>query len=148
MFEEANQVLSSPAATGTPAAAIMIDIDQFKRINDAHGHGVGDEVIQTVASRLASALRENDIICRYGGEEFAVLLPGTPVEGARRVAQRLHDAVSNQPIATSAGELTVTVSVGLAAPAQLDGQIEPLLNRADEALYDAKRSGRNRISTA
>ncbi|MGX6601006.1 diguanylate cyclase [Micromonosporaceae bacterium Da 78-11] len=135
--------LAQPGAT----AAIMADIDFFKKINDTHGHGVGDQVIQTVAHRLAAALREGDVICRYGGEEFAVLLPDTSDEQANLVARRLHAAVTTDPVDTDAGPLSVTVSIGLAEPAQ-HAKLEVLLNRADAALYDAKRSGRNRVVSA
>ncbi|MBN1174317.1 MAG: diguanylate cyclase, partial [Micromonosporaceae bacterium] len=109
MFEEASQLFETPPDRRGSAAAIMIDIDQFKRINDTYGHSVGDEVIQAVARRLGNALRETDIICRYGGEEFAALLPATSLEASRLVAERLHRTISGQPISTSAGDLPVTV---------------------------------------
>jgi diguanylate cyclase (GGDEF)-like protein len=128
-----------------PVAAMMIDIDHFKAINDGHGHAVGDEVIREVARRLVGTLRETDLLCRYGGEEFAVLLPETTVTDAHEAAGRLHKAVTGAPIATAAGLLPVTVSVGLAGPDAAHPDANSLLTRADEALYAAKRAGRDRV---
>jgi diguanylate cyclase (GGDEF)-like protein len=123
----------------------MIDIDHFKQINDRHGHAVGDEVIAETARRLAAAVRARDVVCRWGGEEFAVLLPGSSGDVARAVARRLHACVGEDPIATAVGPLTVTVSVGLAA-SEGPHSLAELLQRADGALYDAKRSGRDRMA--
>ncbi|HYN96658.1 MAG TPA: diguanylate cyclase, partial [Pilimelia sp.] len=129
-----------------PMAVVMIDIDHFKRVNDTHGHLAGDDVIREVAHRLASTLRDSDVICRYGGEEFAVLLPETAQEDACVAAARLHQVVGATPVATRVGPLPVTVSVGLAAPAGGD-DVNSLIQHADEALYKAKRAGRNQIAT-
>jgi diguanylate cyclase (GGDEF)-like protein len=129
-------------------SAIMADIDHFKRVNDTHGHGVGDEVIREVAHRMAGALRPQDVICRYGGEEFAILLPGADVEQALAIARRLHAAVCGEPIETQIGPLPVTVSVGLAGRYPQTANIDTLLGEADEALYAAKRNGRNQVATA
>jgi diguanylate cyclase (GGDEF)-like protein len=128
------------------AAAVMVDIDHFKAVNDTYGHHVGDQVIHEVASRLSANLRGDDVICRYGGEEFAVLLPDTTTDLANQVAARLHDAVVRSSVHTDAGDLTVTVSVGVARPQP--GELQTLLTTADGALYEAKRAGRNRVVTA
>lgn len=134
-------------AAGTPTAAVMVDIDLFKRINDTHGHGVGDQVIRIVAQRLAASLRVQDVICRYGGEEFAVLLPDATEDQARAVAARLLAAVTAEPVPTDAGPLDVTVSLGLAMPSAR-ASLGALMDCADGALYEAKRSGRNRVIAA
>jgi len=138
----------TPGVDRGPTSAIMVDIDHFKRINDTYGHGVGDQVIQAVAQRLADNLRSGDMICRYGGEEFAVLLPDTPDARARAVADRLLEAVNREPIVTAAGPLTVTVSVGLAAASPVGSDLTATLDVADTALYEAKRSGRNQVAVA
>jgi diguanylate cyclase (GGDEF)-like protein len=125
----------------------MIDIDNFKAVNDTYGHSVGDEVIREVAARLYGVLREGDLICRYGGEEFALLLADIDIEGATHVADRLLTAVNAVPITTQAGDLRVTVSVGVARYSP-SGDLHSLLNSADQSLYAAKRAGRNRVVAA
>jgi diguanylate cyclase (GGDEF)-like protein len=138
----------TPGVDRGPTNAIMVDIDHFKRINDTYGHGVGDQVIQAVGQRLADNLRSGDLICRYGGEEFAVLLPDTSDARARTVADRLLAAVNAEPIVTAAGPLTVTVSVGLAPASAVGSDLTATLDVADTALYEAKRSGRNQVAVA
>lgn len=134
---------------GHALSALMVDLDRFKPVNDTHGHGVGDEVLVEVARRYRHALREVDLIGRYGGEEFAVLLPETDRAEAERVAERLRTRVAERPIATDAGELTITVSIGVAAwqPEEMT-DLDALLERADRALYAAKRAGRNLVLPA
>jgi diguanylate cyclase (GGDEF)-like protein len=132
-----------PATGPTSTAAIMVDIDHFKRINDTHGHPVGDDVIRTVAARLHAALRDCDVICRYGGEEFAILLPDVTRPIAERISRRLLAAITSTPIPTAAGDLSVTVSIGVAGPGNLDDDVWALLGTADTALYQAKNGGRN-----
>ncbi|MBN1171543.1 MAG: diguanylate cyclase [Micromonosporaceae bacterium] len=129
-------------------AVIMADIDHFKAVNDRYGHGVGDEVIREVARRLAAELRDSDIVGRYGGEEFVILLTETTVSQAEGIARCLRRAVSGQRFATTAGLLPITVSVGLAFPGQAREGLFDLLRIADEALYAAKRGGRDRVAVA
>jgi diguanylate cyclase (GGDEF)-like protein len=127
-------------------AAVMVDIDNFKAINDTYGHAAGDDVIREVAYRLRTCLRVDDLICRYGGEEFAILLAETSAEQARVVAERLRATIAARPVPSGAGPQRVTVSVGLAGPAVRERDLHSLLNRADDALYAAKRAGRNRVA--
>jgi diguanylate cyclase (GGDEF)-like protein len=145
-FDVAGRELEQARRSGLPLAAIMLDIDHFKRVNDTHGHAVGDEVIRTVAARLSERLRPSDTIGRYGGEEFAVLLSGAAGDTAERVAEALRAAVADLPVGTRAGALPVTISLGTAELGP-DDDVVALLARADEALYRAKSDGRNRVRT-
>jgi len=144
---EADRQVHLAQRSGHPIAAIMVDIDHFKRINDTYGHPVGDEVIRAVAQRLRSAVRETDILGRYGGEEFALLTPQT-AESAAVLADRLHQVVSGTPVPTVVGPLRVTISVGLAYRDPGEDTLQPLLTRADGALYQAKYNGRDRVCVA
>ena len=127
---------------------LMIDLDHFKRVNDQHGHLVGDEVLKQVGDLLVSAVRSVDLVSRYGGEEFVILLPETPSMGAATFAERIREKLEQFPFINAAGDrLSITASVGLAAfPGPRIETVEDLLARADEALYRAKAAGRNRVS--
>jgi diguanylate cyclase (GGDEF)-like protein len=131
-----------------PIAVLMVDIDHFKTVNDRFGHVVGDRVLAAVARRLEGELRAHDSIARLGGEEFAVLLPETGIRDARTAAERLRLAVRDVALPEADG-LEVRVSVGAAAASALtDDEIDVLMAAADEALYQAKRGGRNRTFAA
>jgi two-component system cell cycle response regulator len=132
---------------GDPVAALMIDIDHFKKINDSFGHDVGDEVLREFAVRLASNVRAVDLPCRYGGEEFTVIMPDTQIEDAERIAERIRLHVAGSPFRVAGGSelLTVTISVGVAATIGVTDTPETLLKRADSAVYEAKHAGRNRV---
>ncbi|MGH7994774.1 MAG: GGDEF domain-containing protein [Opitutaceae bacterium] len=130
---------------GHPLALLMLDLDGFKSVNDVHGHGVGDEVLRIAGRRIASAVRMVDYAGRIGGDEFAVLLVGTPREAALRVADRLREAVGAEAIVTSAAAVTLTASIGLAVFPEEAGSGGALLARVDQALYRAKAGGRNRV---
>jgi len=121
----------------------MVYNHHYKRVNDAHGHATGDDVIRIVAGRLAEQIRQTDVIGRYGGEEFALLLqdagPGN------LLPERLRASIADAPIETRTGPLKVTVSIGLAYREPDDADIEALLSRADKELYRAKELGRNRV---
>jgi diguanylate cyclase (GGDEF)-like protein len=143
----AAQADRTAAAAGAPLALLVVDIDHFKRVNDAHGHAAGDGVLRHVAQALSGALREGDRLGRLGGEEFVAVLPGAGLAEAIAVAERMRAAVAAAP--APVGPLTVvcTVSVGVAcAPA--GGGLEVLLGRADAALYQAKAEGRDRVEAA
>lgn len=132
-----------------PLCLVMADIDHFKRLNDDHGHLMGDAVLRSVARCLAESLRAQDLIARFGGEEFAILLPNTATDEGERVAQRLRVAVEKKPLASlTAGTVDhVTVSCGI-APLGLDTELDSLIKTADTALYRAKANGRNRVEVA
>lgn len=125
-------------------ALLSVDIDFFKHVNDTHGHAVGDAVLREVAAIMSSQVRATDLVCRHGGEEFAIVLPDTALERAVALAERLRAAVAEGPRTT--GVPTLTVSVGASVMIASDASPERVLERADLALYDAKRGGRNRVS--
>jgi diguanylate cyclase (GGDEF)-like protein len=130
-----------------PTAVVMLDIDHFKAINDRHGHAAGDAVIGAVAAMIRAHHRTTDIAGRIGGEEFAILLPETPLDAAIVVAERLREAVGNHELAFAGQTLQFTASVGVAGR-QPDEALERLIARADAALYAAKHAGRNRVVSA
>lgn len=129
---------------------IMLDIDQFKAVNDTHGHAVGDMVLKAVAQVCKKGLREFDILGRIGGEEFAILLPQTAGDTAREVADRIRNAVQDTGVQTGSGmpDIHVTVSLGVATEKSLHVSLDELLQAADTALYHAKHTGRNRVCCA
>lgn len=143
LFEVAAQELSRAQRYNRSLSVVMLDIDHFKRINDAYGHQVGDTVIQSVAEALKETLRETDVVGRYGGEEFAVILPETTVQQALVVAERIRCRISKQSIATDRGTLQVTVSLGIAMYAAGMEAIDEVVKQADQALYQAKSNGRD-----
>lgn len=138
--------------TGRQLALMILDIDHFKRINDTHGHDIGDKVIQEISERIKNSVRGIDLACRYGGEEFLVAMPDTDKNFAGIVAERLRTEISQHKVATNGGrdEITVTVSIGISSTEEgpKDDSAQKLIKRADEALYAAKAGGRNRVITS
>lgn len=135
---------------GRPLALVLADLDEFKQINDAHGHAVGDEVLKCFARRARASIRpSSDWIARYGGEEFVLVLPETQLMEAAGVAEKVRSACASEPMTTSTGEHVVTASFGVAALSQaMEGAqaADTLLRRADAALYRSKHEGRNRVT--
>jgi diguanylate cyclase (GGDEF)-like protein len=128
-----------------PVSAIVFDIDHFKPVNDHHGHEVGDVVLQRFGALLEASIRDGDIAARLGGEEFAVILPGATVAAATVVAERMRQSFADWRFQSSTGPFTNTVSAGISHSADGPPNLADLLREADAALYDAKRSGRNRV---
>jgi diguanylate cyclase (GGDEF)-like protein/PAS domain S-box-containing protein len=131
-----------------PFAVIALDIDHFKRVNDTHGHDIGDEVLKSMTKTALEKLRVTDVLARLGGEEFSMLLPETALDAAVTLAERLRAAIQKTPIATPKGTLNITVSLGVAGFALSETTIDAALKRADDALYRAKHNGRNRVEVA
>ena len=144
-FEAAETELRRWRRLPRPLALLLIDVDHFKRVNDSHGHPVGDVVLCHLTRLMVASFREIDVVARIGGEEFAVLLPSADLASARRAAERLRAALDAQPAATDAGPVRCTVSIGIATMDEATTGVDALLKRADLALYDAKHSGRNRV---
>jgi len=132
----------------TPVSLIMFDLDHFKDVNDRHGHLCGDAVLSAVGKRMKDVLRGSDLKCRYGGEEFLVLLPETPLHGARRVAETLRKEIADRPVPWAGEALAITASFGLAQTLPGEVNVQAVIARADQALYRAKDDGRNCVRIA
>jgi len=130
-----------------PVSLIMMDIDNFKAINDTYGHQVGDEVLITLSNRLRESQRKSDIVCRYGGEEFVVLLPNTMLDGAKVVAEKIREDIETIKLHTLDNKsISFTVSLGVSmVKIKEERNLEVVLKKADDALYEAKRSGKNKV---
>jgi two-component system cell cycle response regulator len=144
----AEQALARTRRSGRAVSLIMTDIDHFKNVNDSHGHAVGDEVIKAVAGVLNANHRDVDIAARYGGEEFAVLLEETDIESATLIAERLRADVEALAFDGTDGQFSVTLSLGVAVFAPDEMDLSSLIDHADQALYRAKRGGRNQVVKA
>lgn len=131
---------------GRPFSLILLDVDHFKRINDTYGHEAGDAVLRAVAARIAGSIRDVDFVGRYGGEEFAILLPETGLAGAVETAERLRTSIAERSVEWRGQEIAVTVSLGVAAVPECVADASDALARADQALYASKQAGRNRVS--
>lgn len=144
-FELGEQSFRQARRSGRSMAVIMLDIDHFKRINDTHGHQVGDRVLQALADTLRPLLREADILGRLGGEEFAVILSDTGLGPATAIAERLRRVIEAMAVEQEPEPIRFTASFGVAAGSAADLNLDRLLGEADQALYKAKRAGRNRV---
>lgn len=145
MLPELERERQRALRTGSPCTVAIADIDHFKQVNDTHGHAVGDEVLATTAGRFVSGLRPYDVVYRYGGEEFLICLPNTDSGTARQVLERLRRLIESEPMRIAKGDiLPVTVSFGLAQIVE-DASLKDVMVRADQALYAAKRGGRNQV---
>jgi len=146
LLEQAEKLFADAIRACRDLSAIMLDIDHFKQVNDTFGHQVGDEVIAAVADRLRSVLHPGDLVGRYGGEEFLIVIPANGATVAA-IAERLRTAVNATPVSTATGLLEITISAGISPRHNSDGTLTALIGRADQALYLAKKQGRNRVAT-
>jgi len=147
MSRHLDTLIQGARKSGKPIAFLIMDIDFFKAVNDTHGHDIGDEVLRDFAGRISANVRGIDLACRYGGEEFVVVMPDTDVEFAYTVAERLRKSVEQTPFVVSRDphQLSITISIGIAGSEGNVDSADALLHRADQALYRAKREGRNRV---
>jgi diguanylate cyclase (GGDEF)-like protein len=142
---EADAVVTRALRAGTPLALLLVDVDHFKRVNDNHGHLIGDEVLRALAAELRQQVRESDVVGRFGGEEFTVLLPRTDDAGAYGIAERLRTSASRLSVSAADTRISVTVSIGVAVLGQHGHDLFELLAAADVALYKAKDAGRDQV---
>jgi two-component system, cell cycle response regulator len=147
MESHVTTLVEQALARGKPLALLVVDIDYFKAVNDVHGHDAGDDVLREFATRVKKSIRGIDLACRYGGEEFVIVMPETDMAVAAIVAERIRRRIAGEPFVIRDGStaLEVTISIGLAALAGVEDNAAAILKRADQALYRAKRDGRNRV---
>lgn len=146
IMEQSQKVVNDHEDHPSPITAVMLDIDHFKSINDRYGHQVGDQVLTLVAQRLSKEKRKGDLLGRYGGEEFVMLLPKTSEKDAYQLCDRLRHAIDERPVECQDKSINVSLSIGIyAAVCEPGARFEDLLEQADVALYSAKRQGRNRV---
>ena len=146
-YAACEQQITQSQRSGQPFSVLFVDLDHFKAINDTHGHAAGDEVLRVVARTLGEQLRRSDLLGRIGGEEFSVFLPDTPLAGALQVAENLRHAVQQCQPRVSTATLSITASIGVASRNGGQQSMQAIQQRADEAMYAAKKAGRNRVST-
>lgn len=142
---EADAELVRAHRSSSSLALLLIDVDHFKRVNDSHGHLIGDEVLRSLAAELRQQVRESDVVGRFGGEEFTVLLPRTDAADAHGIAERLRASARRMSVAAADARIQVTVSIGVALLGQHGRDLFELLAAADVALYKAKDAGRDQV---
>jgi two-component system cell cycle response regulator len=147
MSRHLDTLLNNAKKDDRPLAFVIMDIDFFKQVNDTYGHDIGDEVLKEFANRINANVRGLDLACRYGGEEFVVVMPDTDLAFAYSIAERLRQSIETTPVKISRAPnmLNITISIGIAKTEGQNDTAQALLHRADQALYRAKRSGRNRV---
>jgi len=147
MSRHLDTLMSNAVKNARSLAFVIMDIDFFKQVNDTYGHDIGDEVLKEFAARINANVRGIDLACRYGGEEFVVAMPDTDMAFAYNIAERLRQSIETTPVKISRapGELKITISIGIAKSEGEGDSAEKLLHRADQALYRAKRTGRNKV---
>jgi len=143
--EALSRALEQAIREDSSVSVVLCDADRFKQVNDAYGHPVGDAVLRGLAKRLDEGLRPSDTVGRYGGEEFLIVLPGSGLENAMAVAERVRNNVCGEPLQTAAGALPITVSLGVASGRGNNLSFDNLISAGDQALYRAKQRGRNRV---
>jgi diguanylate cyclase (GGDEF)-like protein len=149
IYDVLSREMARVSREGSTLTAVMIDLDHFKEINDTHGHIVGDEVLREIGRRLIDSVRSYDTVSRYGGEEFLLLMPDADASMSQARLFRVHSAICSAPVRIPGGQVSLTCSFGVSV--LLSDQslsVEQFLDRADRALYEAKRKGRNRIAYA
>jgi two-component system, cell cycle response regulator len=147
MARHLDNLVAQAHRTGKQLSFVIMDIDFFKSVNDTHGHDIGDEVLREFARRISANVRGCDLACRYGGEEFVVVMPDTEVAFAYAIAERLRKSIETTPVRISRApdQIAITISIGIAGSMGPADTSEALLHRADQALYAAKNTGRNRV---
>jgi two-component system cell cycle response regulator len=147
MESHVSTLVEQAASRGKPLTVLVLDIDYFKSVNDTYGHDAGDDVLREFSMRLKKSIRGIDLACRYGGEEFVVVMPDTDMAVAAAVAERVRRGIATEPFPVSQGQkqLEVTISIGIAGLTSTSDTAADILKRADQALYRAKRDGRNRV---
>jgi diguanylate cyclase (GGDEF)-like protein len=149
MLETSRREFSRAARSGQSVSILSMDIDHFKKFNDNHGHDAGDTVLRAVADTLKASFHDDDVVCRFGGEEFVAILPGTPIEAAAQRAEEVRAKIETMVVRYVDGNLPrVTISIGVASFPQSADNFQGAMKAADEALYSAKDGGRNRVQAA
>jgi two-component system cell cycle response regulator len=148
LFEQAEREFARSQRYKHPLSAMMVDIDKFKKVNDSHGHTTGDQVLIHLTERIRANIRDIDILGRYGGDEFAILLPETGLKSAYQVAERLRTAIAERPFETDAGLIEISASIGVSTLCKEISSLEALIDKADMGVYMAKEAGRNQVGVA
>lgn len=144
----ANEELTQARESNSSVTVLLLDVDDFKKVNDVHGHDAGDAVLKMVAQRCNDALRPEDSFARWGGEEFVAVLPGASDAESIGVALKVRSSISSGEVNSAGGLIRVTASIGVASELEVNESLDSLINRADHAMYEAKRSGKNKAILA